>query len=72
MRVRDLAVYISVVLFLPVCFISFSPLCSLQEVATVEKPEVCGEKVFSQTTKTLLQRYKQTSYHALHGSTNEE
>ncbi|XP_051806642.1 condensin complex subunit 2 isoform X2 [Acanthochromis polyacanthus] len=31
------------------------------EVAeTVEKPEVCGEKVFSQTTKTLLQRLPNT------------
>uniref|UniRef100_A0A3P8RKZ4 Condensin complex subunit 2 n=1 Tax=Amphiprion percula TaxID=161767 RepID=A0A3P8RKZ4_AMPPE len=27
---------------------------------TVEKPEVCGEKVFSQTTKTLLQRLPNT------------
>lgn len=38
--------------------------CSLQVVETPEKPEVCGEKAFSQTTKTLLQRYKQTSHHA--------
>lgn len=29
----------------------------------MEKPEISGEKVFSQTTKTLLQRYRQTSCH---------
>uniref|UniRef100_A0A8D0A4S7 Condensin complex subunit 2 n=1 Tax=Sander lucioperca TaxID=283035 RepID=A0A8D0A4S7_SANLU len=31
-----------------------------EEADTVEKPEVCGEKVFSQTTKTLLQRLPNT------------
>ncbi|KAM6944201.1 condensin complex subunit 2 isoform 1-T1 [Lycodopsis pacificus] len=33
-----------------------SPDKSTEEEDTVEKQEVCGEKVFSQTTKTLLQR----------------
>lgn len=37
---------------------------SWQVVNTAEKPEVCGEKVFSQTTKMLLQRYQQSSPHA--------
>ncbi|XP_068167420.1 condensin complex subunit 2 [Antennarius striatus] len=31
-----------------------------EEEATEEQPEVCGEKVFSQTTKTLLQRLPNT------------
>ncbi|XP_029019911.1 condensin complex subunit 2 [Betta splendens] len=33
-----------------------SPEKHTEVVDTAEKPEVCGEKVFSQTTKTLLQR----------------
>ncbi|XP_020491992.1 condensin complex subunit 2 [Labrus bergylta] len=33
---------------------------STEEVVPAEKPEVCGEKVFSQTTKTLLQRLPNT------------
>ncbi|CAJ1068297.1 condensin complex subunit 2 [Xyrichtys novacula] len=37
-----------------------SPEKKTEEVTTVEKPEVCGEKVFSQTTKTLLQRLPST------------
>uniref|UniRef100_UPI0037E97456 condensin complex subunit 2 n=1 Tax=Semicossyphus pulcher TaxID=241346 RepID=UPI0037E97456 len=37
-----------------------SPEKPTEEVATVEKPEVPGEKVFSQTTKTLLQRLPTT------------
>lgn len=32
--------------------------CSQQEVENAETLEVSGEKVFSQTTKTLLQRYQ--------------
>lgn len=43
-----------------VCLVSV-PSCPSQEPAAVEKPEVSGEKVFSQTTKMLLQRYRQTS-----------
>ncbi|XP_032371936.1 condensin complex subunit 2 isoform X2 [Etheostoma spectabile] len=37
-----------------------SPKKPTEEVDTVEKQEVCGEKVFSQTTKTLLQRLPNT------------
>ncbi|KAG7489612.1 condensin complex subunit 2 [Solea senegalensis] len=37
-----------------------SPEKPSEEVETVEKPEVSGEKVFSQTTKTLLQRLPNT------------
>ncbi|KAF1388859.1 hypothetical protein PFLUV_G00067100 [Perca fluviatilis] len=37
-----------------------SPENPTEEADTVEKPEVCGEKVFSQTTKTLLQRLPNT------------
>ncbi|KAK7933158.1 hypothetical protein WMY93_004054 [Mugilogobius chulae] len=37
-----------------------SPEKSKEEVETVEKPEVCGEKAFSQTTKSLLQRLPNT------------
>uniref|UniRef100_A0A669D264 Condensin complex subunit 2 n=1 Tax=Oreochromis niloticus TaxID=8128 RepID=A0A669D264_ORENI len=37
-----------------------SPEKPTEGVETVEKPEVCGEKVFSQTTKTLLQRLPNT------------
>uniref|UniRef100_A0A671WP04 Condensin complex subunit 2 n=1 Tax=Sparus aurata TaxID=8175 RepID=A0A671WP04_SPAAU len=37
-----------------------SPEKPTDEPPTVEKPEVCGEKVFSQTTKTLLQRLPNT------------
>ncbi|XP_062273788.1 condensin complex subunit 2 [Scomber scombrus] len=37
-----------------------SPEKPTKEVETVETPEVCGEKVFSQTTKTLLQRLPNT------------
>ncbi|XP_018525238.1 condensin complex subunit 2 [Lates calcarifer] len=37
-----------------------SPEKPTEVVETVEKPEVCGEKVFSQTTKTLLQRLPNT------------
>ncbi|XP_034727591.1 condensin complex subunit 2 [Etheostoma cragini] len=37
-----------------------SPEKPTEEVDTVEKQEVCGEKVFSQTTKTLLQRLPNT------------
>uniref|UniRef100_A0A8D3DKF0 Condensin complex subunit 2 n=1 Tax=Scophthalmus maximus TaxID=52904 RepID=A0A8D3DKF0_SCOMX len=33
-----------------------SPENPTEMLETLEKPEVCGEKVFSQTTKTLLQR----------------
>lgn len=31
-----------------------------QETAAVETAEVCGEKAFSETTQTLLKRYRQT------------
>lgn len=34
---------------------------SLQESATEETLQVCGDKVFSQTTKTLLQRYQSSA-----------
>ncbi|XP_074493155.1 condensin complex subunit 2 [Sebastes fasciatus] len=37
-----------------------SPGKPTEEADTVEKEEVCGEKVFSQTTKTLLQRLPNT------------
>uniref|UniRef100_A0A7N6ALQ7 Condensin complex subunit 2 n=1 Tax=Anabas testudineus TaxID=64144 RepID=A0A7N6ALQ7_ANATE len=37
-----------------------SPEKPTEVVETVEKPEVCGEKAFSQTTKTLLQRLPNT------------
>lgn len=37
-----------------------SPEKPKEEVETVEKPEVCGEKAFSQTTKSLLQRLPST------------
>ncbi|XP_072289771.1 condensin complex subunit 2 isoform X2 [Eucyclogobius newberryi] len=37
-----------------------SPEKSKEEPETVEKPEVCGEKAFSQTTKSLLQRLPNT------------
>ncbi|XP_061622699.1 condensin complex subunit 2 [Phyllopteryx taeniolatus] len=37
-----------------------SPEKPTREVEVTEKPEVCGDKVFSQTTKTLLQRLPNT------------
>ncbi|XP_074526505.1 condensin complex subunit 2 isoform X2 [Halichoeres trimaculatus] len=37
-----------------------SPEKPTEEAPTAEKPDVCGEKVFSQTTKTLLQRLPNT------------
>lgn len=37
-----------------------SPEKPTKEVETVETPEVCGEKAFSQTAKTLLQRLPNT------------
>lgn len=37
-----------------------SPEKPKEEVDSVEKPEVCGEKAFSQTTKSLLQRLPNT------------
>ncbi|TNN77646.1 Condensin complex subunit 2 [Liparis tanakae] len=37
-----------------------SPEKPTEEKDTVEQPEVCGEKVFSQTTQTLLQRLPNT------------
>lgn len=65
-RVWDSVVSVALYWFCPYrSVLLVMPSHSLQVVETVEQTKVCGEKLFSETTKTLLQRYQQTTYHAI-------